>query len=129
MWISPTDVAIFIGYNSFSTTTIPTAIQVESLIDLIESEIKLKLDDKNIDITGNTDLINVVKKYTCMGVAGLILNSYLNNNQNEGSQSSYFKSEYEKFLNNIENYLKIKNNKFEPSSNFLDGTITTEWWK
>lgn len=124
MWVNPNDVAILIGYNTFSTTTIPTIAQVESIIVLVESEISHFIVKYNIELNDNVNAI--IKKNGAMGVAGIILNSYLNNNQTEGSQATYFKNEYKNFITNIK---KIVTKTFEPSSNYTDGTIEVEYWK
>ncbi|NMD00703.1 MAG: hypothetical protein GYA62_13415 [Bacteroidales bacterium] len=116
------DIKILTNFIDFNENTIPSATQVNNWIYIISSEITIASKKNKIDINNlNDDQKNILKKYCSEGVAGMVLNVLLNNNQTEGTQANFYKIEYEKFLKNIKSFL-IEDS-FSPTGSGIDNEI------
>ncbi|NMB82888.1 MAG: hypothetical protein GYA14_13835 [Ignavibacteria bacterium] len=123
MYCNANDVAMFLGVAEFNDNTNPTLARVNDLISIISNEIDFFAKIQNIKF--DDSYANILRKKSAIGVAGVILITYLNNNQNAGSQANEFLREYREFLANMRrNFIE----KDSCSSNFLDETIKDEWW-
>lgn len=105
MYCSIDDVAVFCGYQTFSETTTPTAVQVEDIIKIISDEIDYFIKLKNIEIDKTDDkTISLLKLYCIMGASAILLRTYLNNNQSSGSMLEGYENRYRDFINNMKKY-------------------------
>ena len=100
-----TDVGILLDLTFDEVSSKPRASKVITIIELISSEVNLALMGSGITLpTVGTDLYNIVKLKTMQGSAGLIgITYYGNDDKVVGTRGEYFRQEYLKFINDIQN--------------------------
>lgn len=127
------DLAIQLGYDSFGTTTKPTAIQVASIIDNVTADIDILLQSIGISLPITDSSVLLYLKDKCiMGSCCRIGFSYFSNNTGvDGTQPNHFCSDYSEWKKEIKENPAVLTNILSqsdsaPSSNVLDGTITED---
>lgn len=121
--------------NDYSSTTMPTLLQVTDIITQVEGEIDVAIGGLGITtpVTNNTLLANV-RKYAGMGSAGLALQRY-GKNENDFRLADWFYSKFESWIDKLTTDEKYQNNLKEIAgtgtytgiyieSNATDGTHT-----
>lgn len=97
-----TEILAYTGFtNSYSTGTSPTLDQVTSIITMIDGEIDSALYALGITTTPtNTALLAMLKKYSAMGSAGLVLQRYKNPNA-ENNNGDWLYTKYETWIDKL----------------------------
>lgn len=94
-----------LGYTGFSTvyssTTMPTLAQVADIITQIEGEINVALAGLGLTIpVTNASLLDLARKYSGMGSAGLTLQRY-GKNDNDFRLADWFYGKFESWVEKL----------------------------
>lgn len=122
------------GANDFSTGTQPTLVQVTNIIAQVDGEIDGALTSAGIIAVTSTSLSDLLKKYSAMGSAGLVMMTYGENEENFQKGDWFYQKfdawidkvitndDYKEFLYNLQ---EGETGNIYASNQFIDGTNTS----
>ena len=114
---------------TFDTTSVPTAVKVTSITELISSELNMVIKSVGIALpTSGTDFYNLVKLKCMQGSAGIIGMTYTGNKDSvSGVRPDWYIQEYKEFLKSLKETPELyKDTVFVSSigNQVTDGTYT-----